>query len=607
MKYKTIPEMFYQQARNNKGRALIRYKNAGSWIDIRWEEEQEYVESFALGLLKLGVAPSEKVAILSENRYEWYVSDLAIQSIGAIVVPIYATNTPEQIRYIINNSESVAIIASTSQQLNKLIGIKNDVPGLRYIITLDELRSKTDNAMNFSSILALGRSSGLAQELEKRLSGISSEDVATIIYTSGTTGDPKGVMLTHKNLLSDTEATYEVMKKELGDNEIMLSFLPLSHSFARTADYYVPIFHARGLQVLAESLDKLSENLMEIKPTMFVSVPRVFEKVYGKVIAQVEADKPAKRKIFYWAVAVGKRASSYFLDNKPLPFFLSLQHKLATVLVFNKIKDAVGGRLKFASSGGAPLPKELGEFFFALGIKIIEGYGLTETSPVMTVNPPDKFKFGTVGKPIPGCELKIANDGEVLTRGPMIMKGYYKKPEATQEVIDENGWFHTGDIGFVDNEGYLHITDRKKDIIVTAGGKNIAPQPIENRLKMSKYIEEVVIIGDRKPYCVALIVPSFEVLEDMAKKEAIQYGSKEALLEHPRIKTVIDDAVAEVNRGLARYETIKKFALIPALFTQETGELTPTLKVKRWAVEKKYKNIVEQLYEIQPAKLATQS
>ena len=306
-------------------------------------------------------------------------------------------------------------------------------------------------------------------------------------------------------------------------------------------------------------------------------------------------------------MAVGKRASSYFFDNKPLPFILSLQHKLATVLVFNKIRDAVGGRLKFASSGGAPLPRELGEFFFALGIKIIEGYGLTETSPVMTVNPPDKFKFGTVGKPIPGCELKIANDGEVLTRGPMIMKGYYKKPEATQEVIDENGWFHTGDIGFVDNEGYLHITDRKKDIIVTAGGKNIAPQPIENRLKMSKYIEEVVIIGDRKPYCVALVVPSFEVLEDMAKKEAISYGSKEALLEHPRIKTVIDDAIAEVNRGLARYETIKKFALIPALFTQETGELTPTLKVKRWAVEKKYKDIVEQLYEIQPAKLAIQS
>ncbi len=599
--------MFYKQAESNKGKVILKYKKEGKWIDIRWDEEKEYVESFALGLMKLGIGSGEKIAILSENRYEWYVSDLAIQSIGCIVVPIYATNTSEQIKYIMNNSESIAIIVSTPQQFDKVKSIKKDIPKLKYIVTLQEVASNSDNTMNFSSILALGRSSELVSELKKRLSNISSEDIATIIYTSGTTGDPKGVMLTHRNLLSDAEATYEVIKSELGDGDIILSFLPLSHSFARTADYYVPIFHARGIQVLAESLEKLSENLIEIKPTMFVSVPRVFEKVYGKVISQIEADKPMKRKIFYWAVSVGKQASSYLMDDKPMPFLLSIEHKLASVLVFEKIKRAVGGRLKFASSGGAPLPKELGEFFFALGIKIIEGYGLTETSPIITINPPNKFKFGTVGKPIPGCELKIAYDGEILARGPMIMKGYYKKPEATKEVIDDNGWFHSEDIGFIDEEGYLHITDRKKDIIVTAGGKNIAPQPIENRLKMNRYIEEVVIIGDRKPYCVALIVPSFEVLEDMAKKEGIAYSSKEELLEHPRIKTVIDEAIAEVNRGLARYETIKKFALIPTLFTQETGELTPTLKVKRWAVEKKYKDIVEQLYEIQTTKLAAQA
>ncbi len=607
MKYKTIPEMFYKQAESNKDKVILKYKKEGEWIDIRWDEEKEYVESFALGLMKLGIESGEKIAILSENRCEWYVSDLAIQSIGCIVVPIYATNTSEQIKYIMNNSESIAIIVSTSQQFEKVKSIKKDIPKLRYSITLQEVAVNSDNTMNFSSILALGRLSGLGSELRKRLSNITSEDIATIIYTSGTTGDPKGVMLTHRNLLSDAEAAYEVIKSELSDGDIILSFLPLSHSFARTADYYVPIFHAKGIQALAESLEKLSENLIEIRPTMFVSVPRVFEKVYGKVISQIEADKPIKRKIFYWAVLVGKQASPYLMDNKPMPFLLSIKHKLASVLVFEKIKDAVGGRLKFASSGGAPLPKELGEFFFALGIKIIEGYGLTETSPIITVNPPNKFKFGTVGKPVPGCELKIASDGEILARGPMIMKGYYKKPEATKEVIDDNGWFHSGDIGFIDEEGYLHITDRKKDIIVTAGGKNIAPQPIENRLKMNKYIEEVVIIGDRKPYCVALIVPSFEVLEDMAKKEGIAYSSKEELLESPRIKTVIDEAIAEVNRGLARYETIKKFALIPTLFTQETGELTPTLKVKRWAVEKKYKDIVKQLYDIQTTKLAAEA
>jgi long-chain acyl-CoA synthetase len=428
--------MFYTQAESNKGKVTLKYKKEGKWIDIRWDEEKEYVESFALGLMKLGIESGEKIAILSENRYEWYVSDLAIQSIGGIVVPIYATNTPEQIKYIMNNSESVAIVVSTSQQLDKVKSIKKDIPKLKYIITLQELASKIDNTMNFSSILALGRSSGLGSELKKRFSNITSEDIATIIYTSGTTGDPKGVMLTHRNLLSDAEATYEVIKSELSDGDITLSFLPLSHSFARTADYYVPIFHAKGIQALAESLEKLSENLIEIKPTMFVSVPRVFEKVYGKVISQVEADKPIKRKIFYWAVLVGKQASSYLMDNKPMPFLLSIKHKLASVLVFEKIKGAMGGRLKFASSGGAPLPKELGEFFFALGIKIIEGYGLTETSPIITVNPPNKFKFGTVGKPIPGCELKIAYDGEILARGSMIMKGYYKKPEATKEVID---------------------------------------------------------------------------------------------------------------------------------------------------------------------------
>lgn len=597
MRYKTIPDMFFQHARDNSGHVLIRYKKNDQWVDIRWEEEKEYVESFALGLIKLGIAPRDKVAILSENRYEWYVSDLGIQSVGGIVVPIYATNTPEQIHYILKDSESVAVIVSTADQRGKLERIRQDLPELKSIIMMDEVLPKTEGTLNFSGVLGLGRSSRLQEELQTRLSGISSDSIATIIYTSGTTGDPKGVMLSHKNIMSDVEATYEVMRKELHE-EVMLCFLPLSHSFARTADYYIPLFHARGTQVIAESLEKLSENLLEIKPTMFVSVPRVFEKVYGKIIARVEADKPVKRKIFYWALAVGKRVSPYLMDQKPIPFFLSLQYQVATALVFKNIRNAVGGRLKFASSGGAPLPKDLGEFFFAMGIKIIEGYGLTETSPVMTVNPTDRFRFGTVGKPIPGCELKIAQDGEILAKGPMIMKGYYKKPAATQEVIDDRGWFHTGDIGFVDSEGYLHITDRKKDIIVTAGGKNIAPQPIENRLKMNKYVEEVIIIGDRKPYCVALIVPSFPLLEDVAARENIPFTAKEELLANPRIKTLIDEAVAEVNRGLARYETIKKFALIPSLFTQETGELTPTLKVKRWAVEKKYSDIIEQLYEI---------
>jgi long-chain acyl-CoA synthetase len=337
-------------------------------------------------------------------------------------------------------------------------------------------------------------------------------------------------------------------------------------------------------------------NLKEIKPTMFVSVPRVYEKVYGKIISQVESDKPMKRKIFYWAVSVGSAAAPYLMENKPLPFSLKLKYKLAGILVFKKIKEAVGGRLKFAISGGAPLSKELGEFFFALGIKIVEGYGLTETSAIFMANPPKKVKFGTVGKPFKGYELKIARDGEILLKGANIMKGYYKNPEATKEVLDKDGWLSSGDIGFIDKEGYLHITDRKKDLIVTAGGKNIAPQPIENKLKMNMYIDEAVMIGDKRPYCVALIVPSFEMLKDVAKKEGISYSDEKELIEHPRVKELIEEALAEVNSGFAKYETIKKFALIPQLFSQETGELTPTIKVKRGAVEKKYKALIDELY-----------
>jgi len=605
LRYKTIPDMFYKQAEKYKNRVVRKYKKGDRWIDITWEGVQEQVENFAMGLMKLGIKRNDKVAILSENRNEWYISDMAIQSIGAIVVPVYPSNTADQIYYILKDADVVAIILSTRHQYRKVEQKKSELKDLRFIIMMDDDIPGDEFVTRFGHIISYGKLSGLKAELQKRLANISSNDVATIMYTSGTTGNSKGVMLTHYNILSDTEAIYETLKDFMGE-EVLLSFLPLSHPFARIADCYVAMYHGRGVQVLSESLEKLAENLMEIKPTMFVSVPRVFEKLYDRIITEVETEPPLKRRLFHWAVSVGKQAAPYQLKGKPLPFGLSIKHGIASELVFKKIKQALGGRLNFAFSGGAPLSKELQEFFFLFGVKIIEGYGLTETSAVLTINLPDKIKFGSVGKPIGGCELKIDNDGEILAKGPMVMKGYYKNPDATKEIIDADSWLHTGDIGFVDDEGYLHITDRKKDIIVTAGGKNIAPQPIENKLKMNKYIEEVVIIGDRKPYCVALIVPSFEALEEIAKRENIIYSSREELLENPRIKALIDVAIAEVNRGLARYETIKKFALIPKLFTLETGELTPTLKVKRWAIAQKYKDIIEQLYEMQATRLVAE-
>ncbi len=594
MEYKSIPEMYYTQAERNKGKVIIKHKKEGKWTDITWDQNRDSTESLARGIIKLGIKPQEKICILSENRNEWYISDLAIQSAGAVTVPIYATNTPDQVAYIVNDSDAVAIILSTEQQYSKIKMKMNDMPSLKHVISMDKLNDAA-GVLWFYDVTASGKPADLKQEMDKRLGNIKTEDLATIIYTSGTTADPKGVMLTQSNLLSITDAAYDSFKDELTD-EVMLSFLPLSHGYARIADFYVPIYHAKGVQAIAESIDKVADNLKEIKPTMFVSVPRVYEKVYGKIISQVEADKPMKRKIFYWAVSVGRAAAPYLMENKPLPLFLSLKYKLAGKLVFKKIKQAVGGRLKFAISGGAPLSKELGEFFFALGIKIVEGYGLTETSAIFMANPPKKVKFGTVGKPFKGYELKIASDGEILLRGANVMKGYHKKPEATKEALDKDGWLYTGDIGFVDNEGYLHITDRKKDLIVTAGGKNIAPQPIENKLKMNMYIDEAVMIGDKRPYCVALIVPSFEVLKDVAKKEGISYTNEKDLIEQPRIKELISAALDEVNSGFARYENIKKFALIPQLFSQETGELTPTIKVKRSAVEKKYKSIIDGLY-----------
>lgn len=594
MEYKSIPDMYYKQADRNKGKVLIKHKKNGAWVDITWDENRSAGIALACSLIKLGIKPQEKVCILSENRNEWYISDIAIQSAGAVTVPIYATNTPEQVAYIVNNSDAVAVIVSTQLQYNKVQAKKKDMPNLRQIIAMDKL-SEAPGVLLFSDLVSTKPSADLEQEMEKRLKNIQPGDLATIIYTSGTTADPKGVMLTQTNLLSITDAAYDSFKDELTD-EVMLSFLPLSHGYARIADFYIPLYHAKGVQAIAESIDKVADNLREIKPTMFVSVPRVYEKVYGKIISQVEADKPMKRKIFYWAVSVGSTAAPYLMDSKPLPFLLSLKYKLAGILVFNKIKEAVGGRLKFAISGGAPLSKELGEFFFALGIKIVEGYGLTETSAIFMANPPKKVKFGTVGKPFKGYELKIAADGEILLRGSNVMKGYYKNPQATKETLDKDGWLYSGDIGFVDKEGYLHITDRKKDLIVTAGGKNIAPQPIENKLKMNMYIEEAVMIGDKRPYCVALIVPSFEVLKDVAKREGIPYTNEKDLIEQPRVKELIEAALNETNSGLAKYETIKKFALIPQLFSQETGELTPTIKVKRSAVEKKYKDVIDQLY-----------
>ncbi len=592
--FNSLPEMFLTRARENGDKAVVKRKVDGRWEDISWKKLATDAMDLASGFIELGIQPGDKIAILSNNSYEWMLTDIASHSVGGADVPIYATNTPAQVEYILNDSEAVAVVTENQEQLDKVLEIRENVPKLKYVITVE---GKGNGVIMFYDLIEKGKNAGHHKEVEERIKKINREDLATIIYTSGTTGEPKGVMLTHNNLISDVVGTYEVVKSLL-ENEVMLAFLPWTHSFGRTVDLYLGSYHGKGVMAIAENIQKVPENIQEIKPTMFASVPRIFEKIYTKIISEVEQGPALKRKIFYWALNVGRKWAKYNLAGKPAPFLLEIQRAIADKLVFSKVREALGGRLKFTASGGGPLSKELGEIFYAMGVKIIEGYGLTETSPVVTVNPPEKPRYGSIGKPIPGAQLKIADDGEILIKGPMVMKGYYNKPEATKEAIDEDGWFHTGDIGRVDEEGYFYITDRKKDIIVTAGGKNIAPQPIENKLKLNRFIEQVVVIGDRRPYCVALVQPDFEELKAYAKEQGITFSEDniKELLENPKIRELFQKAIDEVNKDLPRYSTIKKFELLPEPLSMESGELTPTLKVKRWRVEEKYKDLVEKMY-----------
>ncbi len=595
MKYKNIPEMFFSQVKKYGNRVVQRYKKDGRWMDLSWNQMKDAAEHVGLGLIELGLKQKDSVCLLSENRPAWAHVDLGIISAGGVNVPIYATNTPQQVQYIVNDAEAQYLFVSNRIQLDKVLKVRSGVPKLKKVIIMDVIDANPapDFVMTLDELRKIGSTAKDRAALDQRYQTTQPDDLITIIYTSGTTGDPKGAMLTHRNILSNCEDIASYVP--IDDTFVALSFLPLSHVFERTAGYYTMLFYGATI-AYAESIDKIVDNMAEIRPHAMVSVPRVYEKMYARILEGVETGPATKKKIFYWALNTGKQTMPYKLDGKPLPLLLKLRYALAMKLVFSKIRAILGGRLLFFVSGGAPLSKELGEFFYAANVTIIEGYGLTETSPVLTVNPLGKMKFGTAGKPIPGCEIKIAPDGEILARGPMIMKGYFKKPEATAEAIEKDGYFHTGDIGFLDNDGYLHITDRKKDLIVTAGGKNIAPQPIENMLKMNRYIEQVAMIGDKKPYCVALVVPKFDAIESYAKQNNIAYKDRRELVESPTIIGLIQGAIDGVNATLAKYETIKKIKVLPNEFTQETGELTPTLKVKRRVIMEKYKDAIEGLY-----------
>jgi long-chain acyl-CoA synthetase len=597
MEVRTLCDIFYQAVALDKP-AHLRFKRGETWHDISSAEFRRAVEELSMGLRALGLERGERAGILSENRPEWAFADLATLTAAAVDVPIYATLTPTQILYILNDSETKMLFVSTPAQARKVQEIRAQATHLQHVIRMEEMPAEAaEGTLSIDEVREKGRPALQAdpEAVRKRAAEVKETDLATLIYTSGTTGDPKGVMLTHRNLVSNTVGSSQVFAA-MGKDDVALSFLPLCHVFERMSGHYLMLLQGCSI-AYAESVEKVPANMVEVRPTVMCSVPRLYEKMYARVHEKVASDPPLRQKIFRWAVGVGRAMFRHQIERTTPGLLLRAQFALADKLVFSKIKERTGGRLRLFVSGGAPLAREIAEFFGAAGLLILEGYGLTETSPVITVNRPDAIKPGSVGLPIQDVEVKIAADGEILTRGPHVMKGYFKKPDATAEAIDPDGWFHTGDIGVIDERGFLTITDRKKDIIVTSGGKNIAPQPIERLLKSSPLVGEVVMIGDRRNFPIALVIPAFEALEKWAREKSVSFASREELIARPEVVALYEQTVKETTGHLAQFERIKKIALLPREFSIETGELTPKLSVKRRVVEQKYKDVIDRLYE----------
>jgi long-chain acyl-CoA synthetase len=596
---RTLNELFFDAVdRFSSKRAALRAKRDGAWRDITHQELARRVKHAALGLLELGIAPGSKVAILSENRPEWAVADFGVLTARSSDVPVYPTLPAHQVAYILRDSGATAIFVSDREQYAKVAEMRAELPALEHVIRFDTPpESEHDGADGVITHQALLQRGAAAEarypDYERAARAAEPDDLATLIYTSGTTGDPKGVMLTHGNFTSNVLGALEVF--DIGPGDSCLSLLPLSHSFERMAGHYT-MFHAGATINYAESIDAVSQNMLEVRPTVMLAVPRLYEKIYARVLENAVAGGRLKRAIFFWAKRNAEAWADLVLAGTPVRLGLNTKKAAADALVFSKLKERTGGRIRFFISGGAPLAPEIAKFFYAAGLPILEGYGMTETSPVLAVNPLSRPKIGTVGPALPNVELRIAEDGEILARGPNVMKGYYNKPEATREALEPDGWLHTGDIGELDADGYLKITDRKKDIIVTAGGKNIAPQPIENLVKMNKFVENAVMIGDKRKFPMMLIVPNMAALTAWAAHRNLPTDDPTALLEHPDVVAKVEREVALNLRDLAHYETPKKFLLIPEDFTVESGELTPTLKVKRRVVEKKYREQIDKIY-----------
>ncbi len=595
--YRSAAEMLKKNASTFADRTALSYKKGGAFQSLSYSEFYERVLMSARGLRKRGIAPGDRVAIFSENRAGWAIADFSIQSVQAITVPIYATNTAEQAAYVVNHSGSKLIFVSNRHQYDKLLSVRDQMPSLELVVSFERfLGSEKLPVYTLYQLMEISEplSDEDRQRIEQQIDAVQPEDLITIIYTSGTTGVPKGVMLTQYNMLHNVYYSLEKLEA-LGLDEVFLSFLPLSHVLERTAGYYAPLM--TGCHVaFCESVDKVVENIKEVRPTVMVSVPRLFEKIHGRVYEDVHKMPLLRRNIFHKAVEIGREyIMRRYIEPRPLGL-LRIKYRFFDWLVFSKIRKRFGGRLRYFISGGAPLDKHINEFMWTIGIPTFEGYGLTETSPAVALNSPWKVRFGSVGTPVPGTELRLAEDGELQVRGPQVMRGYYKAPEETAKVL-QDGWFSTGDIAKIDDDGYVFIVDRKKEIIITAGGKNIAPQPLENLLRMDKYMSQAFVFGDRKPYLVALLTPNIERLIQFGQEQGLDYLDVEELVANKRIRELYGERVEQINSKLPSYQTIKKFHLLPRDFSVDGGELTPTLKLKRKVIYEKYRDHIEQLYQ----------
>ena len=590
----TLTALFLDAVEKFNKPDALQVKRNGRYEPISHATLAERVRRTSLGLAELGVRAGDRVAILSENRPEWAIADYACLMLGAADVPIYPNLPADQVAYILRDSGAVAVFASSDDQVAKLAAVRGESPALRHVVTFADSAGSAD--------LTLGnietRGAGVDDDARRaaymtHARAVSPGDLATIIYTSGTTGEPKGVMLTHDNLYSNVIANAAAIP--FGGDDVCLSFLPLSHIFERNAGHYLMMYTGTSI-AYAESMDTVPQNLVEVRPSLVLSVPRLYEKMYARVLENALAGGALKKQIFFWARSVADRWADVRLAGGEPRGLLAAQYAIAQKLVFSKLRARTGGRLRYFVSGGAPLAPEINKFFYAAGLVVLEGYGLTETSPVISVNVPGAFRIGTVGRPVRGVEVVIAPDGEILTRGPHVMQGYFNKPAATAEAIDADGWFHTGDIGEL-NDGYLAITDRKKDLIVTAGGKKIAPQPIENAVKTNKYVSQAVMVGDKRKFAIMLIVPNWDSLEKWARIKSLAWTDRAQLLAMPVVQAKMEKEIGKETAGLARFERPKKIGLLEHDFSVERGELTPTLKVKRRVVDKTYKTLIDSLYE----------